>query len=115
MEGEEGREGGVVWGWRTSSGRIPNILQPAAALSSLDGRYLSSAPSAPPHRLHAASYGKKKKETQNKNRPQNTEMYMRGKQGCRQRRAGTKKTGRCEIVCVHVNRKKTQHENVAQV
>lgn len=52
---------------------------------SLDRRYLSPAPgptpSAPPHRLHAASNEEKKRATQNKGRPQNAQLYMRGKQG----------------------------------
>lgn len=77
---------------------------------SLDGRYLSPArgptPSVPPDRLHAASNGGKKKgTTQYKGRPQNAELYMRGKQGRRWRRR--KLGGVILFVCMSTEEKRS--------
>lgn len=89
MEGEEGGGGlGLAHELRKNPKNSANgssSLLSGWALPEL--RPLGPAP--PPARCKLRKK-KEKKETQNKNRPQNTEMYMRGKQG---RRPGRRKLG----------------------
>lgn len=99
----EGRRGGQFVDWRTSSRGIPNILQPAAALSGWAPPELRPWPHPlGPHpaacTLQAMGGGG---ENDPKQRP--TAESRTVHEGKTRLTAAVKETGRCEIVCVHVN------------